>query len=40
VYYCSVAFGAVSVLASFFLGDIPEMIDDVVVAEMREPTVL
>ncbi|KAK4242005.1 major facilitator superfamily domain-containing protein [Achaetomium macrosporum] len=40
VYYCSVAFGGVSVLASLFLGDISEMVDDVVVAEMREPTIL
>ncbi|KAK4155147.1 major facilitator superfamily domain-containing protein [Chaetomidium leptoderma] len=31
-YYCSVAFGAVSVLASLFLGDISEMVDDSVVA--------
>ncbi|KAK4125039.1 MFS general substrate transporter [Parathielavia appendiculata] len=34
VYYCSVAFGAVSVLASLFLGDISEMVDDTVVAAM------
>ena len=32
VYYCSVAFGAVSVVASLFLGDISEMVDDSVVA--------
>jgi hypothetical protein len=34
VYYCSVAFGVVSVLASLFLGDISEMVDDTVVAVM------
>jgi len=34
VYYCSVAFGGVSVLASLFLGDISEMVDDSVVAAM------
>ena len=34
VYYCSVAFGAVSVVASLFLGDISEMVDDSVVAVM------
>jgi hypothetical protein len=34
VYYCSVAFGAVSVLASLFLGDISAMVDDSVVAVM------
>jgi hypothetical protein len=26
-----------SILASLFLGDIPELIDDVVMTEMREP---
>ncbi|KAK4133351.1 MFS general substrate transporter, partial [Trichocladium antarcticum] len=34
VYYCSVVFGAVSVLASLFLGDISEMVDDSVVVVM------
>jgi hypothetical protein len=34
VYYCSVAFGGVSVVASLFLGDISEMVDDSVVAVM------
>ena len=34
VYYCSVAFGGVSVVASLFLGDISEMVDDTVVAVM------
>jgi hypothetical protein len=33
-YYCSVAFGGVSVLASLFLGDISEMVDDSVVVVM------
>lgn len=34
VYYCSVAFGGVSVMASLFLGDISELVDDSVVAVM------
>ncbi len=34
VYYCSVAFGAVSVIASLFLGDITEMVDDTIAVIM------
>ncbi|KAL2198723.1 fungal trichothecene efflux pump [Corynascus similis CBS 632.67] len=34
VYYCSVAFGGVSVVASLALGDISDMVDDTVVALM------
>ncbi|AEO54910.1 hypothetical protein MYCTH_98330 [Thermothelomyces thermophilus ATCC 42464] len=34
VYYCSVAFGGVAVLASLFLGDISDLVDDTVVAAM------
>lgn len=37
-YYCSVAFGAVSVLASLLLGDISDMMDDTVVASERGTT--
>lgn len=33
VYYCSIAFGLVSVIASFFLEDISEFIDDTVAVQ-------
>ncbi|EAQ89907.1 hypothetical protein CHGG_06526 [Chaetomium globosum CBS 148.51] len=34
VYYCSAAFGGAAVVASLFLGDISEMVDDTIVAAM------
>lgn len=37
VYYCSIAFGGVSIIASCFLGDISKFMDDHVVRLLRSP---